>query len=201
MTTSDNHRSDDLQRLEKQCGRPESQCAEYVRRLKAANQDLNAEIAKRKEAEAAIRLAHAELETTVAERTSQIRELKDRLQAENVILRQELADTQRYGTIIGDSPAVTSVVAQIELVAPTDANVLIHGQSGTGKELVAREIHRRSRRQAGPLIKVNCATIPKDLYESEFFGNEPSLNHDADENTQSGNQHSVLSLRPDPRRA
>ena len=170
MTTPDNHRPDNLQRLEAQCGHLESQCAEYVRLLKTANRDLTDEIAKRKKAEAAIRQAHADLETTVAERTSQIRELKDRLQAENVFLRQELIDSQRYGTIIGDSSAIKSVVAQIELVAPTNANVLIHGQSGTGKELVAREIHRNSRRQAGPLIKVNCATIPKDLYESEFFG-------------------------------
>ncbi|XPS86586.1 two component, sigma-54 specific, transcriptional regulator, Fis family [Desulfosarcina variabilis str. Montpellier] len=106
----------------------------------------------------------------VAERTREIQSLKDRLQAENLILKQELAESQSYGTIIGESHPIKTVISQIELVAPTDANVLIHGESGTGKELVAREIHRHSQRQDNPLIKVNCATIPKDLYESEFFG-------------------------------
>ena len=106
----------------------------------------------------------------VADRIKEIRLLKDRLQAENLILRRELAESQSYGTIIGESHPIKTVISQIELVAPTDANVLIHGESGTGKELVAREIHRHSRRKEKPMIKVNCATIPKDLYESEFFG-------------------------------
>jgi len=61
------------------------------------------------------------------------------------------------------------IVSQIDLVAPTDASVLILGETGTGKELVAREIHRRSRRKDKPLVRVNCASIPKELYESEFF--------------------------------
>lgn len=72
--------------------------------------------------------------------------------------------------MVGQSPALRAMVQQIELVAPTDATVLIIGESGTGKELVAREIHKRSQRQNKPLIRVNCASIPRELYESEFFG-------------------------------
>ncbi|GAB6905044.1 Hydrogenase-4 transcriptional activator (fragment) [Desulfosarcina cetonica] len=156
--------------LTEKCQLLESQCAAYVRSLETANQDLAAEVARRKTAEAAIQKTNADLERLVAERTREIRLLKDRLHAENVILKQELADSQTYGAIIGESQAIKAVVTQIAQVAPTDATVLIHGESGTGKELVAREIHKRSRRSDKPLIKVNCATIPKDLYESEFFG-------------------------------
>ncbi|MGB5987328.1 MAG: sigma 54-interacting transcriptional regulator [Desulfobacterales bacterium] len=128
------------------------------------------DITQRKVAEEAIIQSRDELESIVSARTREIRRLKDRLQAENQILKQELADSQSYGDIVGKSFPIKTVIAQIELVAPTDANVLIHGESGTGKELVAREIHRHSQRKAAPMIKVNCATIPKDLYESEFFG-------------------------------
>ena len=128
------------------------------------------DISTRKQAEQEIIDSRDNLEKKVAERTKEIRLLKDRLQAENLILRRELAESQSYGTIIGESHPIKTVISQIELVAPTDANVLIHGESGTGKELVAREIHRHSQRKEKPMIKVNCATIPKDLYESEFFG-------------------------------
>src|SRR5215469_7650111 len=72
--------------------------------------------------------------------------------------------------IIGQSVALRQIIKQIEMVAPTDATVLILGETGTGKELIARELHRRSRRKDKPLVRVNCACIPKDLYESEFFG-------------------------------
>ncbi len=74
------------------------------------------------------------------------------------------------GEIIGQSLALRQILSQIEMVAPTDANVLILGETGTGKELIARELHRRSRRKDKPLVRVNCACIPKELYESEFFG-------------------------------
>ncbi len=161
---------EDLHLLKAKCRTLESQCAAYISSLEAANDNLAAEITKRKKAEAAIRNAHDELEKLVAERTKEIRRLKDRLQAENIFLKQELATSHAYGTIIGDSHPIKTVISQIELVAPTDANVLIHGESGTGKELVAREIHKHSSRNEKPLIKVNCATIPKELYESEFFG-------------------------------
>jgi transcriptional regulator with GAF, ATPase, and Fis domain len=74
------------------------------------------------------------------------------------------------GEIIGQSTAFRQIIEQIEMVAPTDATVLIQGETGTGKELIARELHRRSRRKDKPLVAVNCSCIPKDLYESEFFG-------------------------------
>src|SRR5260370_9714286 len=74
------------------------------------------------------------------------------------------------GEIIGQSGAWQHLVRQIEMVAPTDATVLVLGETGTGKELIARELHRRSRRKDKPLVRVNCASIPKELYEREFFG-------------------------------
>jgi transcriptional regulator with GAF, ATPase, and Fis domain len=75
-----------------------------------------------------------------------------------------------FGEIIGQSKAWRQIIRQIEMVAPTDATVLVLGETGTGKELIARELHRRSRRKGKPLVRANCACIPKDLYESEFFG-------------------------------
>ncbi len=75
-----------------------------------------------------------------------------------------------FGEIIGQSRAWRQIIEQIEMVAPTAATVLVLGETGTGKELIARELHRRSRRKGKPLVRVNCACIPKDLYESEFFG-------------------------------
>ena len=74
------------------------------------------------------------------------------------------------GEMIGQSRAVKQIIKQIKIVAPTDATVLILGETGTGKELVARELHRCSRRNNGPMVRVNCASIPNELYESEFFG-------------------------------
>ena len=100
----------------------------------------------------------------------EIERLKAQLELENTFLKEEVLEAQNFGEIVGQSPAIANLVQQIELVAPTDATVLISGESGTGKELVAREIHRRSQRQDHPLVRVNCASIPKDLYESEFFG-------------------------------
>jgi transcriptional regulator with GAF, ATPase, and Fis domain len=100
----------------------------------------------------------------------EIERLKAQLELENTFLKEEVLEAQNFGEIVGQGPAIANLVQQIELVAPTDATVLITGESGTGKELVAREIHRRSHRKDHPLVRVNCASIPKDLYESEFFG-------------------------------
>jgi len=100
----------------------------------------------------------------------EIERLKSRLEQENLDLQEEIRIHHRSEQIVGESPAIRGVLQQIELVSPTEANVLILGESGTGKELVAREIHKQSQRCKGPMIKVNCACIPGELYESEFFG-------------------------------
>ena len=90
------------------------------------------------------------------------------LEYENEFLQDEVREN--FGDIIGRSPAIQKVLAQISTVAPTEANVLVLGESGTGKELVARAIHDLSARKEHPLVRVNCASIPKELFESEFFG-------------------------------
>jgi formate hydrogenlyase transcriptional activator len=90
------------------------------------------------------------------------------LELENEYLQEELRGN--YRAILGDSPALKKVLAQIEMVAPTNAGVLILGESGTGKELVARAIHDRSPRKEAALVRVNCASVPRELFESEFFG-------------------------------
>jgi transcriptional regulator with GAF, ATPase, and Fis domain len=100
----------------------------------------------------------------------EIRRHKAQLESENAYLQQEVAEAKAFGEIIGQSPSLRHIISQIDVVAPTDATVLILGETGTGKELVAREIHERSRRKDKPLIRVNCASVPRELYESEFFG-------------------------------
>jgi len=100
----------------------------------------------------------------------EIHQLRQKLELENAYLNEEVLDAQSYGDILGRSPALETILKQIDMVGPTDSSVLITGESGTGKELVAREIHNRSSRSHQTMIKVNCASIPKELYESEFFG-------------------------------
>lgn len=96
--------------------------------------------------------------------------LKERLEMDNAYLLEELNADFNHHQIIGQSMKVQHMVNQIELVGATNANVIITGESGTGKELIARAIHEVSERKARPLIRVNCAAIPADLFESEFFG-------------------------------
>jgi transcriptional regulator with GAF, ATPase, and Fis domain len=100
----------------------------------------------------------------------EIKQLKAQLELHNTYLLEEVAQANAFGDLIGQSAALRHIVSQIDLVAPTEASVLILGDTGTGKELVAREIHRRSPRHERPLVRVNCASIPKELFESEFFG-------------------------------
>jgi transcriptional regulator with GAF, ATPase, and Fis domain len=100
----------------------------------------------------------------------EIRHLKAQLELQNSYLQEEVVEAKAFGDLIGQSAALKQINSQIDLVAPTEASVLVLGETGTGKELVAREIHRRSQRQNGPLVRVNCASIPRDLFESEFFG-------------------------------
>lgn len=119
------------------------------------------DITQRKEAEVALRKAHEELN-----------ELKNQLEAENIYLQQELQTDQTFGEMVGQSKAIKSVLFKANQVAPTDSTVLITGETGTGKELVARAIHGASLRKDRPLIKVNCAALSPTLIESEFFGHE-----------------------------
>ena len=103
---------------------------------------------------------------------AEIRALKDQLYKENLALRDEIDRTSMFEEIVGISSSLKKVVARISKVAPTDSTVLITGETGTGKELAARAIHRRSRRAKGPFISVNCAATPRDLIASELFGHE-----------------------------
>ncbi|VUX55728.1 Sigma54 specific transcriptional regulator with PAS/PAC sensor, Fis family (modular protein) [uncultured Woeseiaceae bacterium] len=111
-----------------------------------------------------------EIERQREEAYEVIKGLKEQLENERDYLRDEINVTVNFGEIIGESQALKRALAQIEAVAPTPASVLILGDSGTGKEMIARAIHAKSARVDNALVKVNCASIPKDLFESEFFG-------------------------------
>ncbi|WP_430034912.1 sigma 54-interacting transcriptional regulator [Neorhizobium sp. BT27B] len=100
----------------------------------------------------------------------EVDQLRQRLELENAYLQEEIRIETNASGIVGRSEAVQATLRQIALVAPTDATVLITGESGTGKELIARAIHEASDRKDRPLIRVNCAAIPRELFESEFFG-------------------------------
>lgn len=102
----------------------------------------------------------------------QIAELKDKLAKEKLYLEEELRTEHGFDDIIGDSPALRNVLKEVEVVAPTDSTVLIQGETGTGKELIARAIHRLSSRGERTFVKLNCAAIPTGLLESELFGHE-----------------------------
>jgi PAS domain S-box-containing protein len=97
---------------------------------------------------------------------------EQRLQIENVALREEIDKASMFEEIVGNSPPLRNVLARVSKVAPTDSSVLITGETGTGKELVARAIHKRSRRSSRAFVSVNCAAIPRDLIASELFGHE-----------------------------
>jgi formate hydrogenlyase transcriptional activator len=127
--------------------------------------------------EAKLEEANRELESRVAARTAeltaaltQVQALKSRLQQENRYLKQELVESTHGGEIVGSSPALRSVLSQVAVVAPTDSTVLIHGETGTGKELIARALHEASSRRERPMIKLNCSAISAGLVESELFG-------------------------------
>jgi PAS domain S-box-containing protein len=102
----------------------------------------------------------------------EITELKDQLHKENVALREEIDKTSMFEEIVGTSPALQAVLSRVSKVAPTDSTVLITGETGTGKELIARAIHKRSQRYSRAFVSVNCAVTPRDLIASELFGHE-----------------------------
>ncbi len=126
-----------------------------VMRLLVASKDVT----ERNRAEGRLREAYSE-----------IARLKEELERERDYLREEVNVSMNFGRIVGESPALAAMLARIEAVAATPASVLIVGETGSGKELVAHAIHARSRRAEAPLVKVNCAAIPDELFESEFFG-------------------------------
>jgi transcriptional regulator with GAF, ATPase, and Fis domain len=114
--------------------------------------------------------AHAAVAIGNCRSLQEISRLREQLELERDYLREEAALTVPVDGIVGQSAALARLLRQVDLVAPTEANVLIQGESGTGKELIARAIHTRSPRSKQPLIKVNCASLPKELFESELFG-------------------------------
>jgi formate hydrogenlyase transcriptional activator len=155
---------------------------------------------ERKQAEDALRKAHDKLELRVRERTKdlveaneqllqeieerrkaeesllealrEVKQLKDQLRGENLYLREEINLIHSHKDIVGNTEAIRTVLKQIEQVAPTDSTVLIQGETGTGKELLAYAIHNLSSRKGRLMIKVNCAALPPTLIESELFGRE-----------------------------
>jgi PAS domain S-box-containing protein len=124
-------------------------------------QTVMRDISERKRSEAALANAFQEIQA-----------LKDQLQTENMVLREEIDNASMFEEIVGNSPALHAVLSQLSKVAPTNSGVLITGETGTGKELIARAIHRRSQRSSRVFVGVNCAAIPRDLINSELFGHE-----------------------------
>ncbi len=113
-----------------------------------------------------------EAEGSLEKALTELKQLKDRLHEENVYLQEEIRVASNFGEVIGESEALNRVLGLAEQVAPLDTTVLILGETGTGKELLARAIHGNSPRRGRPLVKVNCAALPHELIESELFGHE-----------------------------
>jgi transcriptional regulator with GAF, ATPase, and Fis domain len=137
--------------------------------------DLKFQVTEREKAERELRELTNTLETRVRVRTEEleqrneeIKNLQDQLYKENVALREEIDKTSMFEKIVGTSPALKSLLFRTSKVAPTDSSVLITGETGTGKELVARAIHKRSHRSSRAFVTVNCAATPRDLIASEL---------------------------------
>lgn len=132
-----------------------------IENRKRVESELWQEIAQRKKAEEALRNSYAEIEA-----------LKDRLQAQSDYLKSQMKVTRPHGMVVGESKSMKEVLHLVEQVAPTPSSVLIMGETGTGKELIAELIHQLSSRKQQGLVKVNCAALPSALVESELFGRE-----------------------------
>ncbi|HYL78190.1 MAG TPA: sigma 54-interacting transcriptional regulator [Bryobacteraceae bacterium] len=137
----------------------ERKVAERTEELATANRELQKEIAKEQSLAAENRKAYEEISA-----------LKARLEIENTYLQDEIRTQHNFEEILGNSPELLKLLDRVQATAPTDANVLIIGETGSGKELIARAIHSRSGRKNSPLVKVNCGSIPSGLVESELFG-------------------------------
>ena len=146
-----------------------------------------ADLTARKQVEEALQKAYDKLEQRVAERTvelrtalTEVKALKDQLEAENIYFRQERKMKHQLDHIIGQSDGLKYVLYRAEQVAPASTTVLVLGETGTGKELIADAIHNMSPRKDRPMITVNCAALPANLIESELFGREKGANTGAD---------------------
>jgi len=148
-------------KLQKAYQEMETMVGERTRELSRANLQLTQEVEERRRGEQSLQSAYAEIKL-----------LKDRLQAENSYLRQDAARQSNFGEIVGQSEVLAQVLTQVEQVAPMNATVLLLGETGTGKGVVARAIYGSSFRKEKPFITVNCTTLPASLVESELFGRE-----------------------------
>ena len=120
-----------------------------------------------------LELVGSVMDVTVRQKAfEEIKLLRDELQEENILLRDEIGKTSMFEEVVGNSPVLQTVLARAAKVAPTDSNVLITGDTGTGKELIARAIHKRSKRSERPFVSLSCAAIPSSLIMSELFGHE-----------------------------
>jgi formate hydrogenlyase transcriptional activator len=139
----------------------EQRVKERTAELLSANEQLSAEVAAREIAKESLRKAYDEIE-----------QLKDQLLAENLYLQEEIKLDHKHEQVVGNSEQIRNVLYMVEQVATTDSTVLIQGETGTGKELIAHAIHKLSARRGRLLVKVNCAALPSTLIESELFGRE-----------------------------
>ena len=121
-------------------------------------------------ARAAAELKRQKAEKELQAALEQVQSLQKKLEAENVYLQEEIRNEHNFDEMVGSSPLLLEVLSKVQRIAATDSTVLIEGETGTGKELVARSLHSRSRRKDRPLVKVNCGAIPAGLVESEMFG-------------------------------
>jgi formate hydrogenlyase transcriptional activator len=145
----------------------------------ASIDELKFQIAEREKAETALQELTDRLEIQVRVRTEELEQrnkevtqLQEQLFKENIVLREEIDKASMFEEIVGSSEALRKILAQVSRVAPSDSTVLLLGETGTGKELIARAIHNRSKRAGHAFIRVNCAAIPPSLIASELFGHE-----------------------------
>jgi transcriptional regulator with GAF, ATPase, and Fis domain len=134
---------------------------------------MEAELERRKLQESEEQLVEINrLYRELQQREAEIRTLKDQLYRENLLLRDEVDRASMFEEVVGSSATIAAVLSRVGKVAPTDSTVLITGETGTGKELIARAVHKRSRRSSRGFVSVNCAALPPGLISSELFGHE-----------------------------